>query len=294
MSFDDNRSLWRQLPGNVWRVAIDKPGYRETHHTLAMKAITRSVNFALDQRLIPEWSAEFVETSLLSAVTIQFERNNAVSEIADPPIDDSEWEDYMEGRSYPDRLVRLRHALGSKAAGKGFEIARLTHVGIADTEDLIDAPVRKNLVNEKDIDTTLIDGQPYYKVKYTHQNGVILERKRMIMTHLGDPFKNEEKLWTMRRDMYLVDYTAIDTLADQKTTNPVVQGAIEEATEFKDILLKAPIDQSRRNMAVTDAAEPIVNNVIDLRAPYVKSLLTTLYLKEPTEPSGSAADTTAA
>ncbi len=274
-------SYCRPLPGDVWRTTVPFEGASAiTNHSIAMNAITASINTAVQQRLLPKRAAEFVELSLISALTIQSGRNVAIAQIDTPPIDNAIWGKYLEGTALPDELTLLRRDLGARAFGMGVEIARETHVGRWDTEDTCDAPVRRSQVNNKALDTYLIERTPYYKVKNGYVDGRIAERKRPIATHFGDPYQGQELLWTARRDMYYVDFPLLEEVLSTSPKLPTTRIAYQQAEQIRDVLGSVPVDDSARSPEAMQAIEPVIDLPIDFRPRYIRPLITTLYVKD--------------
>lgn len=285
MSFDDNRHLWRQLPGDTWHA----PAGEQTPFEAARQVISSGMDAAIESETLPAWSETFVRHTLDAIITQQSVRNGQIMELQ--PIDNPDWDQMVDGSAWPNQLVRLKKKLGSAAVGKGIEMARHTHIGIWDTEDVIDAPVRRDLVNARDLDTWLIEGQPYYKLKYTDKdgNGEIIERKRLVATHNGSPYEGSETLWTIRRDMMLIDFIAIKELikgSDDGRSNGLSSEQLD-AHRLMYSIKKATSNAENRNYNMRTARmntvlEPIIDKPIDLRPGYIRPLLTTYYLKDAT------------
>lgn len=279
MSVEYDMSRCRPIPADVWK-ATGEDG--QPYHLYAMKMIDARVDFALSDDRLPEWSGSFVKQALYIALTKQEDRNSRILSIEKPPTNDERWQAMLAAEAMPDELVALRRHLGRRATGLGMELARHTHIGIWDTEDTIDAPVRRSLVNNRNLLTRLVEGQPVYKIKAAHDNGTIVERKRVVMTHYGSPHKQREQFWTVRRDVMLVDFDGLDkVIADEPVPNGQSR-EMQQATEFRESLKGRNSDYVMRVSELNDKFEPLIDQPIDLRPGYLYPLLTTMYLREPT------------
>lgn len=101
------------------------------------------------------------------------------------PEDDVRYDDAREGSIMPSDMIRLLHEYPDL---KSAELARLTHVGVWDTNNMIDTPVRENLLEASDIDTQPESDESYYtfnSVYINHPNEVGIGRKRVVYSHFG-------------------------------------------------------------------------------------------------------------
>lgn len=258
-----------------------------------MDVVDHEIKRALDEELLPKWSESFVKEALYATIAKQTSRNHELTSVGHLHIASGDWQSMLKGTAMPSQLARLKHNLGSNAQGKGLEIARLTHIGISDTEDTIDAPVRRDLVNARDTDTWLIEGQPYYKLEYDNPNGEIVARKRLIATQYGNPYEDREQLWVMRRDEMLIDFVAIREALGDKLSAPDPELTKEEleARKLMNGIKKATQNPENRNYEhrsgrLNDILEPLLDRPLDNRPPYIRELLTTVYHKDSDNTSG--------
>ncbi len=135
---------------------------------------------------------DLAERALLATIANQAWRNNE-GNITDEMRDN--YPDVIAGDAEPAEMVAMLHEYPGSGA---LELARTTHVGRWNVQNIIDLPVRRSLDTVPG--TKREASAPRYKIKMFDEDGAAVERKRVVRSHYNG------QLLTVLRNTMLVDY----------------------------------------------------------------------------------------
>jgi hypothetical protein len=173
---------------NPFKPIHDIEGQKINSFMMALRTIDYEV-----QKIEHDQLQEFASRALYHITTKQAMTNYADVEPS---------EEYMEaavGASDQPTMIRMLHEYPELAS---VEIARKTHVGVWNVQNIIDKPVRGAIDTVED--TERVDGKSRYKIKMFDEAGVLIERKNDVRSHFGG------KVLTVIRNCLLIDYSSKD------------------------------------------------------------------------------------
>ncbi|RYF29315.1 MAG: hypothetical protein EOO17_01705 [Chloroflexi bacterium] len=178
------------------KIVDDKDG---TRTTLGPSSYLRAINVieGSANRLQDNAMYSLASRALMATIADQSDRNSheyISSEIRE------RYATEIAGDSSPAAMIQMLH---EHPAFGAVEIARKTHVAQWDTQSVIDTPVRDS-IDSGVAQTRREKSDPKYKIKMFDENGVMVERKRIIRTHYNG------EIMTIIRNCLLLDYASAD------------------------------------------------------------------------------------
>lgn len=263
-------SKYTAPPLNPWK--------REENGSLYHSNFLNDIENRVDQAptsLLPDRVKQFAIDALFALLTRQHTQNSeAVTEYESRHGESHQlWQSALEGSATPNQIVTLVNETNSK----GMDIGRAVRPAQWDMSEDIDRPVITALVNDKTLETRLVNERRCYKLKQDNEIASIIETKQVEATHFGDPERHEEKLWTLKRQIILLDKKR--ALRDRSNLGAVALEAIENIIASSGNLERK---WQTRTSELSNALDPILQAPIDRRPKWLIHQMTNYYTRPAT------------